>query len=173
MESKSSSSILTKNIPPHDLTHTSINTIDWSPFLVYTKRKREVKRIENILFYHQMKKNGYKHSWEEICSKINAQYNALSIPHKDRMELYQKEIEFLLILLLLLLLHDLPLDNYHNQGVHRNNSSVSYYHLFLSLNNSLKILQGRNGMTILKKIMHSFGMCIQIKCIYLIYLSTI
>ncbi len=103
----------------------SVKTIDWSPF--GPERKNDLKRFENSLFYHQIKKNGYTHAWKETYCRVNAQYNTLGIPYRNRIKLYQREIEFLS-----LLLHDVLPENYHNQGIQPNDITVSCYHLFIS-----------------------------------------
>jgi len=111
---------------------TTIKTIDWSPF--GPERKKELRRIENSLFYHQMKKNGYAHAWKEAYTRTNNQCNALGIPYKNRMKLYQKEIEYLS-----LMLHDVLPENYHNEGIYPNDISVSHHHLFFSPDDSINI----------------------------------
>ena len=62
-----------------------------------------------------MKVNGYEHAWKEIYTKINAQCNALGIPYKNRIKLYQKEMEFLSSLL-----HDVMPKNYAKRGIFPN-----------------------------------------------------
>ncbi len=50
------------------------------------------------------------------------------------MKLYQKEIEYLS-----LMLHGVLPKNYHTEGMHPNNISVSYHHLFFSPDNPINI----------------------------------
>ena len=111
---------------------TTLNIIDWAPF--GPERKKELKRIEDSAFHYQLKKNGYTHAWKTIYTRINTQCNVLGIPYKNRMKLYQREIEFLS-----LLLHDVLPENYYIQGIHPNDISVSYYHLFFSPNDSISV----------------------------------
>ena len=117
----------------HHLTPlTKQDTINWSPFGL--ERKREQKRIEKSICFHQMKVNGYEHAWKDKYIKINIQYNALGITYKTRIKLYQKEMEFLS-----LLLHDIMPKNYSKQGIFPNDVTVSYYQLFFSPKDPINI----------------------------------
>ena len=81
-----------------------------------------------------MKINGYEHAWKDIYTKINTQYNTQGIPYKNRIKLYQEEMEFLS-----LLLHDIMPKNYAKQGIFLNDVTVSYHQLFLSPEDSMNI----------------------------------
>ena len=124
--------VSTQEIFHHLTSLTNQDTIDWSPFGL--ERKRELKRIEKSIFFHQMKANGYEHAWKDIYTKVNLQCNALGIPYKNRIKLYQKEMEFLS-----LLLHDVMPKNYAKQGIFPNDVTVSSYQLFFSPEDSINI----------------------------------
>ena len=70
---------------------------DWNPDGV--KRGAELERVEALLFYNQLKKNGIEHSSHELFEKSNYLWDEYCIPYNKRRKLQLVEVEMVSLIM--------------------------------------------------------------------------
>ena len=124
--------ISARNLYFNHTQYTMLTEDDWEPFGV--ERQVELQRIEDSMFYQQLKMNNLEHGFKLIYEELHDIYDNWGIPYKNRHLLFNKEIEYIS-----LLMHDVLPYNYSEQGIWCGDTSLSNYFKFFDKNDNITV----------------------------------
>ena len=92
------------------------------------ERALELERIEESMFFHQLKLHGMDHSFKKLLEELHLMWDEYGIPYNKRKRLLLVEIE-----MVSLLMCDVLPYNYSEQGIWVNDKSQGqYYNFFMN-----------------------------------------